>query len=102
MIQVNLKKSNKNIVELKISGHAESAPYGQDLVCAGVSSVAVGLINSLDELVKDCCDIVYQDNLIIINVLKDNNRVQDILTVGLIQLKTISQQYPKYIEIQGG
>ncbi|MFV0254970.1 MAG: ribosomal-processing cysteine protease Prp [Erysipelotrichaceae bacterium] len=102
MIQVKLLKSNNNIISLTISGHADSAPYGQDLVCAGVSCVGIGLINSLDELVEGSCDLTYQDNLIKIKVIKDSNRVQDILKVGLIQLKTIQQQYSKYLEIQGG
>ena len=35
-----------------IKGHADFAPIGQDIVCAAVTSNAIGIINSLDTLAK--------------------------------------------------
>lgn len=34
MIEVSVRKN-----EIKVSGHAMYAPHGQDIVCAGVSSL---------------------------------------------------------------
>lgn len=38
------------IVRLVIKGHAGSAEYGKDLVCAAVSALAVNFINSVEAL----------------------------------------------------
>ena len=47
MIKIKINKQNKQIVEVKVTGHANSAEYGKDLVCAGVSSICVGIANAL-------------------------------------------------------
>ncbi len=47
MIQSNSKTKDNHIVNLKISGHANSGEYGKDLVCAGVSTASIGALNML-------------------------------------------------------
>ena len=47
MIKVIIKKNKQQIEEIKITGHANSAEYGKDLVCAGVSTASVGIANAL-------------------------------------------------------
>ncbi|UQS83444.1 ribosomal-processing cysteine protease Prp [Bombilactobacillus thymidiniphilus] len=39
-----------HVTSYQISGHAQSGPYGQDIVCAAVSVVSIGTINSLQEV----------------------------------------------------
>ena len=46
MINVNIKKENNIITELKISGHAKYDEYGKDIVCAGVSSTLITSVNA--------------------------------------------------------
>ena len=43
-ITYNLKKH-----EVKIKGHANSAPMGEDLICAGISTLTVALSRALKE-----------------------------------------------------
>ena len=40
MIKVLVKQNNNQIVNLSITGHADSGEYGKDLVCAGVSTAS--------------------------------------------------------------
>ena len=47
MIKVLVKQNNNQIVNLSITGHADSGEYGKDLVCAGVSTVGIGEMNML-------------------------------------------------------
>ena len=47
MIKVNIEKNNAKITSLKVSGHSNYDEKGKDIVCAGVSAVVVGGINSL-------------------------------------------------------
>lgn len=37
MTEIEIRRSENVIVEIKISGHANSAPYGQDLICNAIS-----------------------------------------------------------------
>ena len=40
---------NKRCCGFLVEGHAESAPYGSDLICAGVSALVVATENSLEK-----------------------------------------------------
>ena len=44
---------SRNDGEIKIEGHAEYAPEGQDIVCAGVSALTQSLVLSLEKLTDD-------------------------------------------------
>ena len=47
MINVLIKKKENQIINLKVIGHANSDEYGKDLVCAGVSTACIGVLNML-------------------------------------------------------
>ena len=53
MISVNVTFIGKDIETLKVSGHANFANYGKDIVCAGVSAVVTGGINALEDEIKN-------------------------------------------------
>lgn len=50
MIKVTVFRFNQQITAFEISGHADSGPYGYDIVCAGVSAVSFGTVNAVIEL----------------------------------------------------
>ncbi|MDF0479406.1 ribosomal-processing cysteine protease Prp [Vagococcus sp. PNs007] len=51
MIEATFKRqATGQIVSFELSGHANSGPYGSDIVCAGVSALAFNTINSIDAL----------------------------------------------------
>jgi uncharacterized protein YsxB (DUF464 family) len=47
MISIVLKETDGHFVSLEAKGHANTAPYGADLVCAAVSAVLLGGFNAL-------------------------------------------------------
>ncbi len=48
MIQILVTRNEHGHVSaFEISGHAESGPYGHDLVCAAVSAVSFGSVNAV-------------------------------------------------------
>ena len=100
MIQVIVKKEQDAITLLKVSGHALFDDYGKDIVCAGVSSIMVGLLNALD--IKTNYQTVVDDEkqVMFASTSKISEAGQMILEVGLIQLQTIANQFPNYITIQ--
>src|SRR5690625_7449104 len=48
MITVTIRREHdQRISSFQVSGHANSGPYGYDLVCAGVSAITFGSINAI-------------------------------------------------------
>lgn len=98
MVTVCVRQSGSEIQLITIYGHAESGPKGQDLVCAGVSSIGIGMLNALDQMTPDCC-CLQLDKGIRVEVLQTNETVQTILQTVIIQLQTMEEQYSKFIQI---
>ncbi len=48
MIQATIRRSHdKGILSFEMTGHANFAEHGQDLVCAGVTAVVFGAVNAV-------------------------------------------------------
>ena len=50
MIQVTVHKKNQRIVSFEMTGHANYSAHGSDIVCAGVSALAITNVNSIEKL----------------------------------------------------
>ena len=99
MIKVLIKKEEKKFVSLEVKGHAKSADEGQDLVCAGVSSVLTGGLNSLEnpqdfdiELSEGYCSVVAKNSV--------SSHDEVVLETIITSLKTIEESYGKFIQIK--
>ena len=99
MIRVNCSESDGHITHLEVRGHADYAAHGEDLVCAGVSSIAFGLCNALSDL-AGLETIQAANNMISIRCEEQNDLVQVILETGIIQFRTVAMSYADYIDIQ--
>lgn len=100
MTKVKVVKRGKIISYIEVEGHALSAKYGKDLVCAGISAVIFGICNSLEDLTDyDESQIIFKEGLIALPNLLDDEKVQLICETLITQLRTIEKSYPKYIEI---
>lgn len=100
MIKVIIKKNKQQIEEIKITGHANSAEYGKDLVCAGVSTASVGIANALvkkDFLKHGTIDI--REGFVHIKVNQSERDIQVVLETFEVILETIEESYSKYIKI---
>lgn len=98
MIVVNWTKN-----KIEITGHALSGEPGKDLVCAAVSAIATGALNALDSLAPNDYDLILKDDsdpLISIESINENVKGEIILETLLIQLKTVQNSYPKYLDIR--
>lgn len=102
MIEVFVKRNKQQIIQITINGHADSAEYGKDLVCAGVSTAITGVINELMkrdffsqgkgayELDEGFADII---------VVKSDREEQVVLETLVTILETIQDSYPQYLKI---
>ncbi len=100
MTHVKIIKKQNMTTHIEVKGHALSAQYGKDIVCAGISTVITGICNALDAIsIYDGNQITIKEGLVIIPNLIDNEKVQIICEVLIVQLQMIERSYPKYIEI---
>lgn len=92
-------KYNDNYV--KISGHARFADYGNDIVCASVSSIVYTTINGIYSFSKDTIKV--EDNKdLIIRIVKNDYETITLINNMLTLLDELSKQYPKNIKISKG
>lgn len=101
MVQVCVKQDEHNIIhEIIVHDHAGYAEKGQDLVCAGVSSITVGMMNALDKVNSSACTMQMKEAYIEIKVKQiADTTVQALLQAMLIQLSTMELTYHKFITI---
>lgn len=109
MIQASIKRNDKgNIVSFEVTGHAESGPYGSDIVCAAVSALTIGTTNSLITLTGVTPIIEQNDEVeggyLYVELVKELTEeqlkiAQVLLESLLISLKGIVAEYAKYIQL---
>lgn len=99
MVRVSVCRESSDIQEIIVQGHADYAEHGQDLVCAGVSSICIGMMNALDTLVPDTCEMEMSEGYTRINMMRNSHEVQQLLQAMLIQLTTMEESYQSYIKI---
>jgi len=98
MIKITVIRANQKIEVLSVKGHANSAPHGQDIICAGVSAICDGGANALSN--PECFAFQADEGLFEVKQVKvANNHDLDVLETMLTQLKTIAEAYPKFVSI---
>ncbi|MGM9940530.1 MAG: ribosomal-processing cysteine protease Prp [Bulleidia sp.] len=101
MIRVRVTRLNNHIQSITVKGHAGSAEYGHDLVCAIVSGIVVGLCNALNQLTGED-NMTVREGHVSIQIEHPDDKTDLILETGLIQLKTaeeVNQDYLKITEV---
>ena len=100
MIKVKAVITDGVFESLRVKGHADFAPNGQDLVCAGVSAIVIGGINSIEH--HESFQIFQESGLTVIK-LKPNEQITNhdavVINTILTQLETIEASYGKYISL---
>ena len=94
MIKATFKKSNGSFIEYEVTGHANYAEHGKDIVCAGVSTLFITITNQL--LFKSYVKM-HDQKVIILNPNSIDNALVEALLCGLFD---IQQNYPKNITVE--
>lgn len=107
MIQVTIERTNsERIHAFTISGHANYANRGEDIVCAGVSAVSFGAVNAIIQLTGLQLDIDQGENGFLRCTVPNNipsevdEKVQLLLAGMVVSLQTIERDYKKYVHIK--
>ena len=98
MIKITATRNNGKIVNLTVKGHADSAPYGKDLVCAAVSSILVGGCNALKE--PNCFAIKLDEgDASVTEISHANEHDYEVLEVMLVQFKSVEETSKKFLKV---
>lgn len=107
MIEIEILKVNNNIESISIQGHANSARFGNDIVCAAVSVLSQGVINGMIKSLDGRDDFfsLSNDGKIKISIPKDVNDIQKIKLQTLadvleINFDDLSKTYNEYINLE--
>lgn len=99
-VEARIRGKNQGIELLKIRGHANSGPYGNDLVCAGVSAIVTGGLNCLTSL--DRFNIIFEPGNVVIEKKEGKSITKHdsiILWAILTQLETVEESNKEFIKI---
>jgi len=99
MIQAIFTKKGNKYTSFSIEGHADAGPYGKDLVCAGVSAVVFGILNTLEED-QAKISISKDSNKIVINEISGDSTTQTIIKTLSKSLKTVESTNERYVNIK--
>ena len=94
MIEVTVCKD-----EIKISGHANYAVSGSDIVCAGVTALAQTLIKSIEDLTDDKTEYEISPGRVDIkygNLSEKSRALVDSFFIGICM---IADEFPEYVRI---
>ena len=99
MIKANFLRSESFYTAFAIEGHAGYADFGEDIVCAGVTSAVMTVLNGITEVAKIKADVEVSDNEIVLN-LAERTKTGEVLLESLkLQLEVLSEDYPDTINI---
>ena len=86
--------------EITVTGHAEYAEQGKDIVCAAVSVLTQNLIKCLDTFTEDLRGYVIESGEVIIeykNLSEQGKLLVDSFFIGICE---IAEAYPEYLTIK--
>ena len=101
-VLVRREKYSHLPLSLEIKGHALFAPSGEDIVCAGVSTLSQTIIFSLQNLLHIDPPLKIREGYMFISFPADlqtsqKQQVELLFETLLLGLKEISREYPEFI-----
>lgn len=108
MIKISIIRNDAdgNIEGFTLSGHAEFAEPGKDIVCAAVSGISFGTINAIETLlnIKLLIEMNEQSGFLHCIVPKEQEitvqeKVQLLLEGMVVSLQSVASEYGKYMTI---
>ncbi len=97
MIKVKFDESKK---VFEMTGHANYANAGTDIVCAAASAITISSFNGIAKfLEKEEYDVIENDGYLKVTLHNDSREVELLLENLLESLQELQIQFPKNIKI---
>ena len=82
-----------------ISGHADYAPAGYDIVCAGVTALTQGLVRSMEGLADDRIETDIKSGMTSIQYGDLSEKGKLLINSFFIGICMIAEEFPDYVRI---
>lgn len=105
MTVITIVRTEGLIGAFTVTGHANTAPHGQDIVCAAVSALSQAAVMGLERHLGRKVDVTVQPGYLSCRLAEaPDERTEAILATMLIGLREIARQSHKHVRIieQGG
>ncbi|GAA0355043.1 ribosomal-processing cysteine protease Prp [Bacillus horti] len=110
MIELTIERDTetKQIASFILSGHADYAEAGKDIVCAAVSGISFGTVNAIEHLLNIVLDVEMEEEggFLHCSVPSDmedalQEKVQLLLEAMIVSIESIAttEEYKSYIRI---
>lgn len=104
MTKIEIFRKNGSIVGYKAVGHSGYADYGNDIVCAALSTALQIPLIGIQELLKENPKFeINEDGFLNVDLRKLSEKSKNEMNVSLesmyLFLKELSKQYPKNIKL---
>lgn len=102
MISVRFFEKQGKLSGVSVSGHAGYAAYGQDIVCASVTSAVQLTANGITEILKVPCDVSAQENCVTLmlgEALEGEEEALHFLQALYLQLSILAEDYPRSVKV---
>ncbi|MGZ4030720.1 MAG: ribosomal-processing cysteine protease Prp [Tumebacillaceae bacterium] len=99
------RDKQERVCRFSVRGHAESAEYGQDIVCAAVSMLVTNAINSSEHLlgvrIADDTQVKPGDVVCEIPNLQgtDDEKLQLLFEAMVFGIQQVADAYPDFVKI---
>lgn len=100
MIEIVICKDADNIRAFSVSGHSMYDDYGQDIVCAGVSTLAQSCMIGLEHVAGAIIRSEVRDGFLSVDVLESNEKAMTLLETMELSMKVICDTYPDNAHIE--
>ncbi len=99
MIRVRFQTADGLLTGFTLSGHAGMGEYGQDIVCASVSSAALMTANTITEIIGAAADIAEDDGYLSVTVTSRIPDCQDVLSGFRLHIQAHTEEYPNAVQL---
>ena len=99
MIKVNFYKADGHLIGFEAKGHSMSAPHGEDLICAFVSSACLMAANTITDVICLEATAEADDGYLKLMIQNSANSAQDILNGLKLHLSELQKDYPENINV---
>jgi len=101
MIKITVFMARNKVNGFSVKGHSHTAPHGEDIVCAGISSLAQTALLGLTEHLKRQTDYKVQSGDLSVKLLSAPDELSEaILRTTLLGMSAIAEEYPKVVQIK--
>lgn len=105
MIHVRVTRAGGIVSQVTVSGHAGSAPKGEDLICSAVSALVQTFYFSLQRLLDLDVDADVSDGYLSVCIpgevpAETQQKITLLANSMLVGLDEINQSYPGFLKIQ--